>query len=179
MPSERALLRASRQIPDWTCHFTYRSDGVLLHNERPGTERLTLLWNKRWANQPTRTVIHGYRSVNVGRLPYKCARIIWEMHNGPIPFGCVIDHANGDTLDDRIENLRCATRMENCRNRAIGRNNTSGLKGVSKHGKKWRAMISIGTGKQKQLGTFRCPTAAHFAYIAAAKINHGEFARFQ
>lgn len=38
------------------------------------------------------------------------AVVVWEAHHGPVPPGHVIHHHNEDTLDDRIENLRCLTR---------------------------------------------------------------------
>jgi len=58
-------------------------------------------------------------------------RVVYELHNGPIPDGMVIDHINGDTLDNRIENLRLATRSQNSMNAAGKRGKQSGLpKGV-------------------------------------------------
>jgi hypothetical protein len=44
------------------------------------------------------------------------SRIIWKMHHGKDPLG-YIDHINGDSLDDRIENLRDVVSGENSRNR--------------------------------------------------------------
>ena len=43
-------------------------------------------------------------------------RVVWEMHNGPIPKGMVIDHINRDRTDNRIDNLRCVTYQENSMN---------------------------------------------------------------
>ena len=40
-------------------------------------------------------------------------RKIWEDHYGTIPKGMVIDHINGDTVDNRIENLQCITQAQN------------------------------------------------------------------
>ena len=45
-------------------------------------------------------------------------RVIWEMLNGPIPSGYVIDHINGDPADNRVENLRLASPSQNARNSA-------------------------------------------------------------
>ena len=58
-------------------------------------------------------------------------RIIWELFNGPIPDGMVIDHLNGDPWDNRIENLACKTNAQNQQNSKMHKSNTSGFKGVS------------------------------------------------
>ncbi|WP_436868476.1 HNH endonuclease signature motif containing protein, partial [Enterobacter hormaechei] len=49
--------------------------------------------------------------------------MIWEMHNGPIPQNMEIDHINRIKLDNRLENLRLATRRQNACNIST---NTSG-----------------------------------------------------
>lgn len=43
-------------------------------------------------------------------IPY--ARYLWEQAHGPVPAGCHVRHANGDTLDDRLANLVLMTRSE-------------------------------------------------------------------
>ena len=45
-------------------------------------------------------------------------RAIWESAFGPIPKGMMIDHINGDTKDNRLENLRCVNRQQSAYNRA-------------------------------------------------------------
>ena len=58
-------------------------------------------------------------------------RIIWEMFNGTIPEGMVIDHLSGDPSDNQLSNLECKTREENMQNKKGCSNNTSGKTGVS------------------------------------------------
>jgi hypothetical protein len=91
----------------------------------------------------------------------------------------VIDHINGNTRDNRRENLRVCNTSQNGRNRGAPSNNTSGYKGVSwnKRDRKWQARISAG-GKNLYLGSFDSPEKAHDAYCSAAKLAHGEFANY-
>src|SRR5574343_534907 len=84
------------------------------------------------------------------RKDYKCYmahRYIWEIFNGKISKGMVIDHKNGNSLDNRIENLRCVSISENLlnSNNRIRSDNTSGIRGVSwsSRDKKWVVTVSI------------------------------------
>lgn len=89
------------------------------------------------------------------------------------------DHRDGNGLNNRRENLRACSDGQNKRNRCVQANNTSGFKGVSWHKQreKWRAVIEINY-KQKHLGLFTTPEAAHAAYCAAASELHGDFANY-
>jgi hypothetical protein len=88
------------------------------------------------------------------------------------------DHRNCDPSDNRIGNLREATKSQNGSNRGKQRNNKSGFKGVSWHKtrKRWVAFIER-DGKSRYLGLFNEPEDAHAAYCAAAERLYGEFAR--
>lgn len=91
--------------------------------------------------------------------------------------GEVVDHINGDRLDNRKENLRVCSQSENLCNRGKQSNNRSGFKGVYLHAPgRWRARIMF-KGKLKELGLFDSPSDAHKAYVAAARALHGEFTR--
>lgn len=95
------------------------------------------------------------------------------------PKGFVVDHINGDMLDNRRANLRLATNAENARNVAMRASNTSGFKGVTwhKNSQTWRAQIKIDK-KHVSLGAFNDPLEAHKAYCLAAAEIHGQFANF-
>jgi hypothetical protein len=87
-----------------------------------------------------------------------------------------LDHKNGKRHDNRISNLRLATRAQNTQNSVARFNSGSGLKGVSFHKtqKQWRARIRL-DGKLVLLGWFDTPQAAHAAYCVAAMKHFGEF----
>jgi len=85
-----------------------------------------------------------------------------------------VDHKNGDPLDNRRQNLRLCTHAQNQHNTGLSCVNTSGFKGVSKRGKRWKAQIRI-NGKQTYLGTYDTPEEAGAAYDAAALKVQGEF----
>lgn len=89
-----------------------------------------------------------------------------------------VDHKNGNNLDNRKENLRTCTPLENSRNAKKPRHNTSGYKGVHYRAKakKWIAQIRI-MRKTKYLGSFPDPESAYEAYCEASKEIFGEFSR--
>lgn len=84
------------------------------------------------------------------------------------PKGMMVDHLNGNSLDNRKQNLRICTNRENQQNRT---NHRSGrLVGASFHKEtgKWRARIKI-DGNQKHIGLFKTEIEAHEAYMNALK----------
>lgn len=92
--------------------------------------------------------------------------------------GVVVDHINGDTLDNRKCNLRKCTSAENTRNQKLSKINTVGLKGVthSKISGKYIAQISV-NWKNTYLGVYKTAEEAHAAYCEASKKYHGDFGR--
>lgn len=62
---------------------------------------------------------------------YMVHRIIYEMHHGAIPQGMVIDHIDGDSTNNRIENLRIVPQTKNARNIKKSINNKTGTTGVT------------------------------------------------
>lgn len=69
--------------------------------------------------------------VKIGQKLYLVHRILWEMFNGPIPEGMVIDHLDGNPFNNNIRNLRVTTQRINTQNSRIRRDNLSGTTGVS------------------------------------------------
>ena len=91
--------------------------------------------------------------------------------------GLVVDHINGDSLDNRRTNMRIATLEENARNRRMGRvQKSSGYRGVrflaSQRGsKQWQVMVG-----RTFVGYFRTAEEGALARDDAARRLYGEFA---
>jgi hypothetical protein len=94
------------------------------------------------------------------------------------PKGMLVDHRNGDTLDNQRENLRICTIAENQQNKRKPKHNTSGYKGVqwSKQKRKWIATAAL-TGHLYWGGGFDDKIEAAKAYDRLASRLYGEFAR--
>ncbi len=91
----------------------------------------------------------------------------------------LIDHKNGDVLDNTKENLRTCSPGENARNiKSDRKNSKTGIKGITWHksSKKWAAQIQI-NNKRIWLGTFPSKEDAINAYERAAKEHFGKFKR--
>ncbi|MDR5802169.1 HNH endonuclease [Caballeronia sp. LZ001] len=90
----------------------------------------------------------------------------------------LIDHRDGNRLNNQKSNLRICNKSENSRNRLAPKNNKTGFKGVClcKATGRYRATINVSGSKQIHLGYFDTAAAAHEAYSKAAPNFHGEFA---
>lgn len=119
----------------------------------------------------------GYRTLCLDGVVYHANRIAWLYMTGEWPSG-VVDHKDLDRANNRWSNLRDADWSQSRINTPVGKNNTSGLKGVSKRKDrdKWYASISF-QGKQFCLGYFETAQEAHAAYMTRAQELYGEFAR--
>lgn len=149
--------------------FRYEeSEGVLYWKERHNSQ-INLDKPAGWSQK------NGYHGMTVDGVKYKRHRLIWCFFNGE-PGNMEVDHINGVKNDDRIENLRLATRRQNQYNRAALATNKSGYKGVSLHEcGNWIAQITDINGKRVYLGHYKTPEEAAVAYAKAALELHRDF----
>ena len=96
----------------------------------------------------------GYSQIKVDNRLYKSHRLAWLYVHGEFPLH-QIDHINRVRTDNRIENLRPATNLENHQNQSKRRDNTSGVVGVywHKRDRKWQASIRL-NGRHIHIGCF-------------------------
>lgn len=71
-----------------------------------------------------------YANVPSSGVNWKAHRVIWIMHNGHLSEDHVIDHIDGNTLNNSIGNLRAVKQVLNNRNASLRKDNSSGLSGV-------------------------------------------------
>lgn len=125
--------------------------------------------NRPCGHKPSRS--HGYGVVGIDGRRYLTHRIIWLLVHGTWPDE-ELDHIDQNKMNNRIENLRPATRAENCQNQGLRRNNSLGYSGVSwnKATKKFKAYIMV-DNKEIYLGLFDIVEEAFLAY-QLAKIKY-------
>ena len=115
---------------------------------------------------------NGYISVFLEGRRYAAHRLAWFYVNKEWP-EFDVDHINRVRTDNRICNLRMASRTENNQNTVETRRNTSGVKGVSrsKTPGKWVARIRV-ERRDVHLGTYSTIEDAKIAYGKAASEWH-------
>ncbi len=118
------------------------------------------------------TDCRGYVRIGVLGCIYKAHRLAMFITYGKFP-DMEIDHINGNKADNRISNLREASRVKNQQNQISAyKSNSTGLLGVSQHKPGvWRARLCV-SGKNKSLGLFSSPELAHEAYKEAKRVFH-------
>ena len=94
-----------------SCIVWKESSGRFKANDPAGTKRSDGYWR-------------------VGSQKEYVHRVVWELFNGKIPDGLCIDHIDGNTSNNKIENLRLLTHKENMRNTKKSKGNKSGVNGV-------------------------------------------------
>lgn len=151
--------------------------GILTWKARPVRSPIDKMWNTRFAGTViTHKQSSGYVHLGLDGKNYLGQHIAWVISYGVWPTH-LVDHENRIRNDNRLSNLRRATRSQNNSNTKFRADNTSGFRGVyrSPVPKKWCAHIGH-QNKKIHLGTFNCITAAALAHDVAAKRLHGEFA---
>ena len=156
--------------------FTYK-DGNLYWNDDRGTNKLkgkkagyiNKIKSKKAGSYQQRAVI-GIK----GKM-HLAHRLIYLYHHGFLPE--VIDHKDGNPLNNKIENLRECTQTQNCQNK-MKVSDTPGAKGVSWHelNKKWYVRLRI-DGIRRYFGSFDDLELASLVADEARAKYHGEFAR--
>jgi hypothetical protein len=138
-------------------------------------------WNSRYADREAFTALNedGYHHGKVAGKMVRAHRVVWAMVFNAWPDG-EVDHINGDRTDNRLENLRLASRLSNGQNQKRFVTNTSGYTGVSYHkrSKRWQASVHF-EGRSRTLGYFDSPEAAAEARAQANRDlgfhpNHGQ-----
>ena len=112
-----------------------------------------------------------------GSKKWKLHRLIFFLRGIDIE-GREIDHVNGDTLDNRFNNLRIASSSQNKTNRDVRSDSGTGLKGVEyrKSTGRWMAYGRV-NGKKVHLGVYSNPDEAALAYNRYAIDTWGPYAR--
>lgn len=112
-----------------------------------------------------------YCYINVNGSPILLHRYIWLKNNGKIPSGMVVDHINGNPMDNRKQNLRLASALENSYN--LGKKDK--YTGVNKLGENRYAARIMHDRKDYHLGTFPTLREALDRRLEAEKNYFGKF----
>lgn len=118
---------------------------------------------------------NAYVLIKINRKIYGAHRLIFLMHYGYLPIN--VDHIDCNPSNNKIENLREATRNQNNYNVKKRKDNTSGIKNVvwKKSNKKWVVQIMV-NNKNKHIGCFDNLEFAELVAIEARNKYHGNFA---
>lgn len=111
-------------------------------------------WNARSAGRQALATVtrQGYIAGRILGKHFKAHRVIWALTHDRWP--TELDHINGDRGDNRLSNLREASRRQNGRNRALSKRNKTGYPGVEKRGNSFHAAIKT-VDFRRNLGTFK------------------------
>jgi len=112
-----------------------------------------------------------YRVVGINKKAYKYSRVMYKIYNPEWDIEDysilnIIDHLDGNKLNNNIDNLQKKTQQQNCWNRVNAKGYT-----WHKRMKKYQAKICV-NNKIIHLGYFDNETDAHNAYLEAKKIYH-------
>lgn len=121
--------------------------------------------------------INRYHYVKIDRRRYPSHRLAWFYMTGAWPSD-QIDHIDRDFANNAFSNLREASNAENCQNRRVRRDNTSGVTGVMWVERLGKFTVAVGAnGKRRHIGVYAAFDDAVEARNRAAADAHGEFFR--
>jgi hypothetical protein len=148
---------------------------MLLHLIQVSPEDEHLLNEHRWRLNNYGYVVR-YEGGTRCKTPIK-AYLLHRVIVGAQP-GQIVDHINGDKLDNRRENLRICSHAENMRNRRKHKNNTTGYPNVERRGGKYLARVRVNGKTHKKCG-FDTPEAAYEHSKAMVAALHGQFSKHE
>ncbi len=116
-----------------------------------------------------------YCVLKINRILYYVHRVAWFIHFKTQPVG-LLDHIDGNTQNNRIDNLRIANDFQNQQNVSVKCDSRSFMKnvGITRFGT-YRVRVSV-AGKRIPVGIFDSVHEAREAAIVFRNKNHGEFA---
>ena len=137
------------------------------------SERFWRAWNTRYAGKTINNKFpNGYIYFRITGIQYLAHRVAWLISTGDWPKD-EIDHINGVSSDNRIANLRGATRDQNRENLCSKRVSLSGLTGASWNSKRQKYLARIVVAKRPiHIGYFDTAAEAQAAYIEAKNKYH-------
>jgi hypothetical protein len=116
----------------------------------------------------------GYVKISISGKKYSAHRLAWLYTYGYLPEQ--IDHINGISNDNRIDNLRECTHAENVRNHGKTIDKSGLPTGVRFMNDGYQARVTY-NGKQYHLGVYKTPQEAEDIYLQTRKILFGEYHR--
>jgi len=125
---------------------------------------LPLVSKHKWQARPRRDGKGHYAVSSGGTRMHRLLLGVWDSR--------IVDHRDGDGLNNRRSNIRVGTQSENC----VNRRQTPGqyLRGARPKKGLWQAYIKF-QGRQRSLGYFATEAEAHAVYLAEAARMHGDW----
>jgi len=124
------MLTVNRHKDTLLDHFYLDMDDITIRRNKDGWRNK---YKKHDAVKPYKLCKHGYWGIHIPgtRITVSYAHLITLLRGIAIPDNCVIDHIDGDDVNNARNNLRVVSQAINCRNSRMAKNNTSGYTGIS------------------------------------------------